>query len=42
MKKLKGLKAIFAEGELVEGATCMDYLHVRHEGRREVSRTHDS
>ena len=33
------LKAIFAEGELVEAATCKDYLQVRREGRREVTRT---
>jgi hypothetical protein len=33
------LKAIFAEGELVEAATCKDYLQVRREGRREVSRS---
>lgn len=26
------LKALFAEGELVEGATCKDYLQVRQEG----------
>ena len=32
------LKAIFAEGELVETATCKDYLQVRVEGGREVSR----
>lgn len=32
------LKAIFAEGELVEAATCKDYLQVRPEGRRTVSR----
>ena len=32
------LKAIFAEGELVEAATCKDYLQVRSEGDREVSR----
>ncbi len=32
------LKAIFAEGELVEAATCKDYLQVRREGLREVSR----
>lgn len=32
------LKAIFAEGELEEGATCKDYLQVRQEGGREVSR----
>jgi hypothetical protein len=33
------LKAIFAEGELDEGATCKDYLQVRQEGNREVSRS---
>lgn len=32
------LKAIYAEGELVETATCKDYLQVRREGGREVSR----
>jgi hypothetical protein len=32
------LKAIYAEGELAEAATCKDYLQVRSEGRREVSR----
>jgi hypothetical protein len=32
------LKAIFAEGELAEEATCKDYLQVRLEGAREVSR----
>jgi len=32
------LKAIFEEGELVEAATCKDYLQVRQEGAREVSR----
>jgi hypothetical protein len=32
------LKGIFAEGELVEVATCKDYLQVRLEGGREVSR----
>ena len=32
------LKAIFAEGELAEEATCKDYLQVRSEGGREVSR----
>ena len=32
------LRAIFAEGELVEAATCKDYLQVRTEGSREVSR----
>lgn len=33
------LKAIFAEGELAEAATCKDYLQVRLEGTREVSRS---
>jgi hypothetical protein len=33
------VKAIFAEGELAEAATCKDYLQVRFEGGREVSRT---
>jgi len=32
------LKGIFAEGELDETATCKDYLQVRLEGGREVSR----
>ncbi|MDI1250550.1 MAG: virulence RhuM family protein [Lacunisphaera sp.] len=32
------LKAVFAEGELLETATCKDYLQVRSEGGREVSR----
>jgi hypothetical protein len=32
------LKTIFEEGELEEGATCKDYLQVRREGAREVSR----
>lgn len=32
------LKAIFAEGELDEAATCKDYLQVRQEGKRQVSR----
>ena len=32
------LKAIFAEGELAEAPTCKDYLQVRQEGAREVSR----
>jgi hypothetical protein len=32
------LKAIYEEGELVEGATCKDYLQVRQEGARKVSR----
>jgi hypothetical protein len=31
------LKAIFAEGELDEGATCKDYLQVRQEGGIEVT-----
>jgi hypothetical protein len=33
------LKAIFAEGELAEEATCKDYLQVRREGGREVARS---
>lgn len=32
------LKAIFEEGELAQAATCRDYLQVRTEGKREVSR----
>jgi hypothetical protein len=32
------LKAIFAEGELTESATCKDYLQVRQEAGRSVSR----
>lgn len=32
------LKAIFAEGELEAAATCKDYLQVRSEGARAVSR----
>ena len=32
------LKAIFAEGELPEAATCKEYLQVRAEGGREVTR----
>ncbi len=32
------LKSLFAEGELVESATCKDYLQVRLEGGRKVSR----
>ena len=32
------LKAIFAEGELAEAATCKDCLQVRSEGGREVTR----
>ena len=32
------LKGIFAEGELSEAATCKDYLQVRAEGEREVTR----
>ncbi len=32
------LKAIFAEGELAEAATCKDYLQVRFEGGREITR----
>lgn len=32
------LKSIYEEGELVEAATCKDYLQVRSEGGRQVSR----
>lgn len=32
------LKAIYADGELDEAATCKDYLQVRSEGARQVSR----
>jgi hypothetical protein len=32
------LKAIYEEGELVEAATCKDYLQVRAEGARQVQR----
>ena len=32
------LKTIFAEGELSEAVTCKDYLQVRAEGGREISR----
>lgn len=32
------LKAIYAEGELAEAATCKDYLQVRAEGARQVQR----
>ena len=33
------LKAIYAEGELTEAATCKDYLQVRIEGSRKVQRS---
>ena len=33
------LKAVFTEGELNEMAICKDYLQVRKEGGREVSRS---
>ncbi len=33
------LKAIFADGELFEAATCKDYLQVRPEGARRVTRS---
>lgn len=33
------LRGIFAEGELIEAATCKDYLQVRREGERAVSRS---
>ena len=32
------LKSIFAEGELAEETTCKDYLQVRDEGKRAVTR----
>jgi len=32
------LKALFADGELDEDATCKDFLQVRQEGKRQVSR----
>ena len=32
------LKAIYEEGELVEAATCKNYLQVRSEGGRQISR----
>lgn len=33
------LRAVFAEGEISEVATCKDYLQVRQEGSRQVSRS---
>lgn len=33
------LRAIYAEGELIEAATCKNYLQVRSEGSREVARS---
>jgi len=33
------LKALYQEGEIVEAATCKEYLQVRTEGGREVRRT---
>ncbi|MBK7962156.1 MAG: virulence RhuM family protein [Bdellovibrionales bacterium] len=32
------LKSIFEEGELAEAATCKQYLQVRQEGKRQISR----
>jgi len=32
------IKAIYTEGKLVEAATCKDYLQVRTESKRQVSR----
>jgi hypothetical protein len=32
------LKSIFEEGELAEEATCKEYLQVRQEGKRQISR----
>ena len=33
------LKSIYEEGELAEAATCKDYLQVRSEGGRQISRS---
>jgi hypothetical protein len=33
------LKAVYAEGELSEAATCMEFIQVRQEGTRSVSRS---
>ena len=33
------LRAIYAEGELREGATCKEYLQVRQEGARQIQRS---
>jgi len=33
------LRAIYAEGELQEGATCKEYLQVRSEGGRQIQRS---
>ena len=33
------LKAIYEEGELAEEGTCKEYLQVKQEGKRQVSRT---
>ena len=33
------IKSVYREGELDEESTCKDYLQVRHEGGREISRT---
>ena len=33
------LRAIYAEGELAEAATCKDYLQVRSEGARQIQRS---
>jgi hypothetical protein len=33
------LKSIYEEGELVEAATCKDFLQVQREGARTVQRT---
>jgi len=33
------LKEIFAEGELLEEATCKEYLQIRREGQRQVTRS---
>lgn len=33
------LRAIYAEGELIEAATCKEYLQVRYEGARKIQRS---
>lgn len=32
------IKAIYAEGELIQSSTCKDYLQVQTEGKREINR----
>lgn len=33
------IRAVFAEGELIEGRTCKEVLQVRQEGERQVQRS---